>query len=409
MTVLMKMQRCSKFQSKSKTLEKKILLIIFSFVLVSISSQVYAQEELGVMIEQQTIIFEVGKHSNTHVKHVIETGAWGTDRPRIIEILPGMHSNLTVTDEDGDRLNFSHDGETFEESKFIILNQKLGNYDLVAEYDLDNYMEKENGLWKKKLSFDFDVLVMFDDDIELIFANSRPIDVTDARGINCIGCNLTIEYFDDKKLITKEISTSEGKFEIQFLSNNEISEMGFIEGGAQVLNFSVEDKDQLHILKIPIENFLNPYEVYFTVEDDVSLDQIDKIRKTEFSQDETHVSISFRTVGEGTISIVGATPEEHQKRLEQIENMKANEVKNEKVEEKKGIALPIPGTKAASELASEFTQMDEGEKEDTLSFAGELEKGQTQNSDNSMTIVGIIVGLIIVGIISGVIFKLKKN
>ncbi|MDC0041104.1 hypothetical protein OAJ50_00095 [Candidatus Nitrosopelagicus sp.] len=405
----MKMQRCSKFQSKSKTLEKKILLIIFSFVLVSISSQVYAQEELGVMIEQQTIIFEVGKYSNTHVKHVIETGAWGTDRPRIIEILPGMHSNLMVVDEDGDRLNFSHDGETFEESKFIILNQKLGNYDLVAEYDLDNYMEKENGLWKKKLSFDFDVLVMFDGDIELIFANSRPIDVTDARGINCIGCNLTIEYFDDKKLITKEISTSEGKFEIQFLSNNEISEMGFIEGGAQVLNFSVEDKDQLHILKIPIENFLNPYEVYFTVEDDISLDQIDKIRKTEFSQDETHVSISFRTVGEGTISIVGATPEEHQKRLEQIENMKANEVKNEKVEEKKGIALPIPGTKAASELSSEFGQMNEGGKENTLSFADELEKGQIQNSDNSMTIVGIIVGLIIVGIISGVIFKLKKN
>ena len=409
MTVLMKMQRCSKFQSKSKILEKKILLIIFSFVLVSISSQVYAQEELGVMIEQQTIIFEVGKHSNTHVKHVIETGAWGTDRPRIIEILPGMHSNLMVVDEDGDRLNFSHDGETFEESKFIILNQKLGNYDLVAEYDLDNYMEKENGLWKKKFSFDFDVLVMFDDDIELIFANSRPIDVTDARGINCIGCNLTIEYFDDKKLITKEISTSEGKFEIQFLSNNEISEMGFIEGGAQVLNFSVEDKDQLHILKIPIENFLNPYEVYFTVEDDISLDQIDKIRKTEFSQDETHVSISFRTVGEGTISIVGATPEEHQKRLEQIENMKANEVKNEKVEEKKGIALPIPGTKAASELSSEFGQMNEGGKENTLSFADELEKDQIQNSDNSMTIVGIIVGLIIVGIISGVIFKLKKN
>ena len=176
-----------------------------------------------------------------------------------------------------------------------------------------------------------------------------------------------------------------------------------------MLNFDVKNEDQLFILKIPLENFLNPYEVYFTEKDDTDLDQIDKIRKTEFSQDETHVSISFRTVGEGTISIVGATPEEHQKRLEQIENMKANEVKNEKVEEKKGIALPIPGTKAASELASEFTQMDEGEKEDTLSFADELKKGQTQNSDNSMTIIGIIVGLIIIGIISGVIFKLKKN
>ena len=75
MTVLMKMQRCSKFLYQSKTLEKKILYIIFSIGLISISSQVYAQEDLGVLIEQQQIIFEVGKHSDVHVKHVIETGA----------------------------------------------------------------------------------------------------------------------------------------------------------------------------------------------------------------------------------------------------------------------------------------------------------------------------------------------
>ncbi|MDC0171695.1 hypothetical protein OAK02_02595, partial [Candidatus Nitrosopelagicus sp.] len=89
--------------------------------MISVSSQVYAQEDLGLLVEQQEIIFEVGKHSDARVKHVIETGAWGSDRPRIIEILPGTHSNLTVTDEDGDRLSFSYDGETFEKSKFIIL------------------------------------------------------------------------------------------------------------------------------------------------------------------------------------------------------------------------------------------------------------------------------------------------
>ena len=86
-------------------------------------------------------------------------------------------------------------------------------------------------------------------------------------------------------------------------------------------------------LKIPLENFLNPYEVYFTEKDDISLDQIDKIRKTEFSQDETHVNLSFRTFGDGTVSIVGATPEEHQKRLEQIENVKSREVKSTEIEE----------------------------------------------------------------------------
>ena len=315
MTVLKKMQRCSKFQFQSKILEKKFLFIIFSIVLISVSSQVYAQEDLGLLVEQQEIIFEVGKHSDVHVKHVIETGAWNSDRPRIIEILPGTHSSLTVVDEDGDRLNFSYDGETFEESKYIILNQKLGNYDLIAEYDLDNFMELKDGIWKKDFLFTFDVLVMVEEDMELIFVNSRPVDVTDAKGINCIGCQLTLEYIQDEKISTKQISSSQGEFEIEFLSNKEVFEIEFIEGGTQLLNFDVKNKDQLYVLKIPLENFLNPYDVYFTEKDDTNLDQLDKIRKTEFSQDETHVNLSFRTFSEGTISIVGATPEEHQKKI----------------------------------------------------------------------------------------------
>ena len=405
-------------------MEKNILFIIFSIVLISISPQVFAEDDLatllaeenGLLIEQQQIIFEVGKYSDAHIKHIIENGAWSSDRPRLIEIFPGMHSNLTVTDEDGDKLSFSYDGETFEKSKYIILNQKLGNYDLIVEYDSDNFMELNEGLWKKDFLSSLDLLIMFDDDLELVFANSRPIDVSDANGINCIGCGLTLEYFHDEKVSTKQVSSDEDKFDIEFLSNGEIFDIEFIEGGNQIervtqlLNFDVKSEDQLYVLKIPVENFLNPYEVYFTEKDDTSLDQIDKIRKTEFSQDETHVSITFRTSNEGTISIVGATPEEHQKQLERIENIKARELESERVEEeKKGLALPIPGTKAASELASEFGQMNEEGKENTLSFADELEKGQIQNSDNSMTIVGIIVGLIIVGIISGVIFKLKKN
>ena len=119
-------------------MEKKVLFIIFSIVLISISPQIFANDELdallaeknAVLIEQQQIIFEVGKHSDIQVKHVIEIGGWNADRPRIIEIISGTHSNLTVVDEDGDRLNFSYDAETFEDSKYIILNQKLGNYDL---------------------------------------------------------------------------------------------------------------------------------------------------------------------------------------------------------------------------------------------------------------------------------------
>ena len=398
-------------------MEKKILIIIFSIVLISVSPQVFADDELdallaeknGVLIEQQSIVFEVGKHTDSKIKHVIETGAWNSDRPRIIEIFPGTQSNLTVIDEDGDRLDFSHDKETFEESRYIILNQKLGNYDLIVEYDLEDFMELKDNLWKKDLRVGFDVMIMFEEDVELIFTNSRPVDVSDARGINCIGCGLTLEYFDDEKNFIEEISTTKNNFEVEFLSNDEVFEVEFIEGGTNLLNFDVKNKDQIFILSIPHENFLNPYDVYFTEKDDTSLDQIDKIRKTEFSQNETHVKLSFRTFGEGIVSVVGATPEEYQKKLEQIENIKSREVQSTIVEKEKGLALPIPGTKAASELAEQMSEKNDEEQTETLSFVNELKQGQTQSSENDITVVAIIAGVISAVVIGGVVLKLKKN
>ncbi len=72
------------------------------------------------------------------------------------------------------------------------------------------------------------------------------------------------------------------------------------------------------------------------------------------------------------------------------------------------MALPIPGTKAASELALEINEKNDAEEE-TLSFAKELEQGQTQNSENNITIVAIIAGIISAAVIGGVVLKLKKK
>ena len=104
---------------------------------------------------------------------------------------------------------------------------------------------------------------------------------------------------------------------------------------------------------------------------------------------------------------MGASPEEHQKRLEQIENMKARETQTEIIEDEKGVALPIPGTKAASELAAQFTLTNE-EEMDELSFAGELEKHVEKEQENTI-IIGIVAVAIIASVAGGVVFKLKKN
>ena len=66
-----------------------------------------------------------------------------------------------------------------------------------------------------------------------------------------------------------------GAYYIVNICKKEISDKEFIEGGTQLLNFNVKDGEQLFVLKIPVMNFLNPYQVYFTENDDTSLDHID--------------------------------------------------------------------------------------------------------------------------------------
>ena len=300
----------------------------------------------------------------------------------------------------------SYDGETFEESKYIVLPQKLGNYDLIAEYTLENFMDFKNNLWSKEIKFQHDVIIMIDDDIDLIFANSRPIDVTDAKGINCVGCFLNeLAFFDRDEFETELISFDGKQIPIELLSNRDISQIEFISGGSEILNFNVDNSDQLIVLKIPFELLLNPFDVYFTEKDDTSLEQLDKIRKTEFNQDEKHVSVVFRTSSEGVVSVTGATAEEHERVLEQIKKRTQGEIKSDIIEEKKsGIAIPIPGSGQPTNNPSE-TMISEKEE---LSFADELSKGQTTESLQDYTIIAIIIG-IIAAIIIGVIVKVKKN
>ena len=83
--------------------------------------------------------------------------------------------------------------------------------DLFVEYDLENFMEFENNLWSKEIKFLHDVMIMIDDDIDLIFVNSRPVDVTNAGGINCVGCFLDeLAFFVDNNFLTLVLSFCPG-------------------------------------------------------------------------------------------------------------------------------------------------------------------------------------------------------
>jgi len=415
---------------------RRIYLGIFTFiVLFSSNSIVFGQSNeqieiseyfehedfessFGEVIQTNKIIFEIGKDTSVHVKHLVTEGKWNPDSPKLIKTLPGKHSNLQVTDEDGDYLRpIGFVGKTFEESEYVIAGQKpYHNYDLVVEYDLEDFLElSETGVWKKHFEFSHDVEIYLDEGIELVFANSRPVDVSEAKGINCVGCDLYIEFLDKEKIIQKnviveetrfdEITNSGKEFTLEFLSNRNIGEVNFLDK-LNYFAFSVSN-EQLILVKIPLDLLLSPYHVYLTEFDQDVLVESDQILKHEFGQTETHANLSFKPPKDGVVHIVGSTEMEHEKLLEKLERIQARaEVIQEDVE---GSSLFNPKKAEDSVTQGIWDSYTEEEKipESTAALYENWEK-ENADTDANYTTIFIVIG-IVVAIIVGIIIKVKKN
>jgi len=415
------MQKCSKFQFQSKILYKSIFCGIFTILLLfSINSQVYGESNERIDISKyldkdgnafvsdfaevrQTdkIVFEIGKDTTVHVKHIIVGDTWQPDEPKVIKMLPGKHSNLEVTDEDGDYLRpIGFVGETFEESEYIIAGQKAhGGYDLVAEYDLENFLELNDGLWTKKFDFPHDVMIYVDDEVEIIFANSRPVDISDAGGVNCMGCNILIEFFDNPEPITKtvirtdtrfeEISNTGEEYSVEFLSDGVIGELNFIDE-LNYLSFDVNQENQLFLIKIPLDLLLSPYHVFLSeIDQDILVDS-DQIRKSEFEQNATHANLSFRANTEGVIHIVGSTEMEHEKLLDKLEKR-----------------IPEPAKETIDDVKQSDGKLDDTTMEQLYDDWGNTSPNANNNEDN--TIIFVIIAGVVIAVIIGIVIKLKKN
>ena len=53
-------------------MEKKFIFILVTIVLVSFSPQIFADEEIGTVIKEDTIVFEVGKDGKVLVSHIVK-------------------------------------------------------------------------------------------------------------------------------------------------------------------------------------------------------------------------------------------------------------------------------------------------------------------------------------------------
>jgi len=173
-----------------------------------------------------------------------------------------------------------------------------------VEYDLKDVLILKDGVW----TWDFlhtesknGVEFYFPDEVDLVFANDRPVRIASAEGMRCHGCDMFLEYVIDEPIILKEIEWEEQEFLVSIRTLDEINSFNF-DQPTRRLSFETTQEDRLITLIIPLELLWNPYQVYLD-------DQ--KILKHEFYQNDTHVWLNIKPKTVGTIEIIGisAIPE----------------------------------------------------------------------------------------------------
>jgi len=263
--------------------------------IISLIPLVYAQLSLGEPALHKLITINVGEQGDVHVIHEIKKVRSVVH----VETIEGSISNLNVTDVEGNKVEFGTTGIKNLTGITIFSSQD----DVIIEYDLQDVLNFEDGLWKWDY-FNFETTkIIFPKDIDILFVNDRPVMLHDAQGITCYGrsqgviCDAFIEFIIDEPTINTEIEWESKKFIVEVRTLTEISSFNFDQPTKRI-SFDVNEDNQLISLIIPLELLWSPYEVYLNEE---------KILKHEFFSNETHSWLNFRPENSGSIEIIGTT------------------------------------------------------------------------------------------------------
>jgi len=269
--------------------------MVVVLTIISLVPLVNAQLSIGSPAQHKLITITIGDQGGVHVIHEINKATSVVD----VDTIEGTLSNLNVTDVKGNDVEFATTGLESITGITVFSSQD----DVIIEYDLDDVLNFEDGLWSLDYFNTETTKIIFPDDVDLLFVNDRPIMLHDAKGITCYGrsqsatCDAFIEYVINEPTKNIEVEWEEKKFVVGMRTLTEISSFNFDQPTKRI-SFDVNEDNQLITLIIPLELLWEPYEVYLDEE---------KILKHEFFSNETHSWINIRPENSGAIEIIGTT------------------------------------------------------------------------------------------------------
>ena len=266
----------------------KIFCIVFVLLVILPVPASYSQLTIGEPATQKAIVVTITEQGEVHVSHKVQE----SNKIVHVDTIPGTVSNLEVVDVNGDTVEFGTSG--IESISGITIFSS--DDDIIIEYDLDDALFLNGNLWTWDLLYLQTTTIILPESLDLVYVNSNPVMLHDAKGITCHGCQANIEYANDQQMKMHEISWEDKSFSV-VSRTSEISSLIFDQPTKRI-SFDVEEENQLITLVIPLELLWNPYEVFL---DDK------QILKHEFFSNETHAWLNIRPESSGTIDIIGTT------------------------------------------------------------------------------------------------------
>lgn len=268
---------------------KKIFYSLIALFLISSIPLVSAQLTLGDPADQKLVKITIDKQGNVHVLHEIRANRNAVQ----VNTIDGTLSNLKVNDIKGNDVEYGTSG--LGSTTGITIFSSANN--VIIEYDLDDVLFEKDGMWSWDFLYLQTTTFILPEGLDLVYVNSTPVMLQDAKGITCHGCQAKIEYVLDQPTKINKVQWEDRTFNVGIRSVADVSSLNF-DQARKSISFNVKEENQFITLVIPLDLLWSPYEVY---QDD------QKILKHEFFSNQTHAWLNIRPETSGTIQIIGTT------------------------------------------------------------------------------------------------------
>lgn len=267
-------------------MNSKIFVILVIISLVSVIPVSYAQVTISDPAEQKLVEVRINSDGSVHVIHVIDSAK----TPRQVDLISGTVSDILVTDEQGDEKQFAEIGN----NSVLIMPS---NEDSILQYQLEDVISEIEGMQTWNFLYLESTNFILPQEVDLLFANERPVYLDDKKGIACHGCQMVLEYSTNESRAYENVKWKEEEFLVEIRSQNNIDEFIF-DQPSKSITFEITGENRFVTTIIPLELLWEPYTVFLDDE---------KILSHQYINNGTHVWVNIKPDTSGQVSIVGTT------------------------------------------------------------------------------------------------------